>query len=262
MSMNSDLAGWGEPPVTPAEEALGTLLDKVLTRIESGKVVKPQALWGDNPDLLDSGQEFVRTVDLLYECAASVWENCVMQPNDNSGGSPRYSTIGLPSRTGEEPEVKEERRVPVAAGAGRLPDPLPGEFRVLQVLGEGAFGRVLLAEDLNLGWRVALKTLKLPATSTQGPHVLAALRMEAQHLAQLDHPNIVRVHAWREARGEYFLVLQFVAGGVAGGQAESGESDRLAGRGTVRGRRGRGPGRGPQTRRHPPRCQAGQHALG
>ncbi len=140
MSTNSDLAGWGEPPATPAEEALGTLLDKVLARIESGKEVKPEVLRGDRPDLVERGQELVRTVGLLYECAASVWENSVMQPNDPHS-SPRYCTLKPPSNTLEEPGVQEERRVPPAAGAGRLPDPLPGEFRVLRVLGEGAFGR-------------------------------------------------------------------------------------------------------------------------
>ena len=86
-----------------------------------------------------------------------------------------------------------------------LPDPFPGEFPIRRLLGKGAFGKVWLADELKLGRQVALKTLKLPAASTLGPHVLAALRKEAHHLAQLDHPNIVRVHAWREAAGEHFL---------------------------------------------------------
>ncbi len=100
-----------------------------------------------------------------------------------------------------------------ATASYRLPDPFPGEFRLRRQLGAGTFGRVWLADDLKLGRPVALKTLKLPATATAGPAVLAALRAEAQHLAQLKHPNIVQVHAWRESGGEYFLVLQFVAGG-------------------------------------------------
>src|SRR5262249_9181704 len=151
-----------------------------LTSMKTGNAVKPQAV---SPVLRDRGEELVRTLCLLLECVVSVWEN-----------SAHFNT----------PSPEE---------AGRLPDPFPGEYRILQVLGEGAFGRGLLAEDLSLGWRVALKTLKLPVISTVGPQVLAALRTEALHLAQLDHPNIVRVHAWREVQGEYFLVLQFVAGG-------------------------------------------------
>jgi hypothetical protein len=32
---------------------------------------------------------------------------------------------------------------------------------------------------------------------------VTALRKEAQHLAQLEHPNIVRVYAWKEAAGSW-----------------------------------------------------------
>jgi serine/threonine protein kinase len=214
MSMNSDLASWGELPATPAEQALGTLLDKVLAKIERGQAVKPESLRAARPELVERGQELVRTVGLLYECAASVWENSRLEPGNDPGGPPRYSTLGV-SSVGPQPLGRGEDKMQVTpiAPAPSMPDPFPGEYRILRVLGEGAFGKVLLAEDLNLGRRVALKTLKLPATSTLGPHVLAALRKEAQLLAQLDHPNIVRVHAWREAGGKYFLVLQFVAGG-------------------------------------------------
>ncbi len=42
---------------------------------------------------------------------------------------------------------------------------------------------------------------------------MAALRKEAQYLAKLHHPNIVQVHAWRQAAGEHYLVLEYVAGG-------------------------------------------------
>ena len=209
MSTNSDLASWGESPATPAEEALGMWLDNVLTKIERGKVVEPEFLHRDAPELLERGQHLVLTAALIYECAASVWENSIMQPKNGPGGFPESSTIGLSTITARTHGVT--RVYPAAIG--RLPDPFPGKLRILRVLGEGAFGKVLLADDLDLGRQVALKTLKIPATSTLGPHVLAALRNDAQHLAQLDHPNIVRVHAWLEAEGEYYLVLQYIAGG-------------------------------------------------
>ncbi|QDU21759.1 serine/threonine-protein kinase [Urbifossiella limnaea] len=213
MTTTVDLAAWGEPPATPAEEALATLLDRVLAEIESGNDAQPEALRrGGRLELKERDLGLLSTVSLVYECAANVWENSVMAADDLRTGT-RYSPIDKPSVTGEVPflRLEQEELSPVEAGGPQ--EPFPGEYRVVRVLGEGAFGRVLLAEDLNLGWQVALKTLKLPATSTLGPQVLTALRTEAQHLAQLDHPNIVRVHAWREARGEYFLVLQFVAGG-------------------------------------------------
>lgn len=214
MSTNLDLAGWGEGPATPAEEALGTLLDKVLTKIERGQAVKPEALRGDRPELVERGQGLMRTLNLLYECADSVWENSRLEPGDDVRGPSGNSTPSPPSiallRPGKPEGKIEGPQVGMAVG---LPDPFPGRFRILQVLGEGAFGKVLLAEDLDLGRRVALKTLRSPAISAGGPRVLDALRKEAQYLAKLDHPNIVRVHAWLESEGEYYLVLQFVDGG-------------------------------------------------
>jgi serine/threonine protein kinase len=92
-----------------------------------------------------------------------------------------------------------------------LPDPFPGEFRIRGVLGEGTFGKVWLADDLNLGRQVALKTLHVPADADAS--ALAALRKEATILASLNHRNIVRVHAWRQAGKEHYLVLEHVAGG-------------------------------------------------
>ena len=214
MNTNSDLASWGEPPSTPAERAMGSLLDKVLARLERGQAVKPESLRGDRPELVERGQALVRIVGLLSECAASVWENSHLEPGDDPGGSPWSFKSGESSVEARQPNQEENKmQVTPAAMTNRMPDPFPGEFLIRRMLGEGQFGKVWLAEEIKLGRQVALKTLKLPATSTMGPQVLAALRREAQYLALLENPNIVRVHAWREARGEYFLVLQFVAGG-------------------------------------------------
>jgi serine/threonine protein kinase len=99
--------------------------------------------------------------------------------------------------------------------ASRLPDPFPGELLVRQVLGQGAFGTVYLAEDLALRRTVALKAV-LPAGHNRRPtpELLACLREEAQLLAKVDHRHIVRAHAWREGRdGTSYLVLQYVPGG-------------------------------------------------
>jgi len=209
MSTNADLASWGEPPATPAEEALATLLDKVMAKLEQGKVVKPQSLKRSPAELKERGQQLVQAVSLLYECAASVWENSSVE--NQAADSGRYSTLNVREET--PPAPGEPKGSMKAAKTPQLPDPFPGEFRLRRLLGEGAFGKVWLADDLNLGWQVALKTLRLPSTSTQGPHALAALRKEAQHLAKLHHPNIVQVHAWRQAEGEHYLVLEYVAGG-------------------------------------------------
>jgi serine/threonine protein kinase len=91
-----------------------------------------------------------------------------------------------------------------------LPDPFPGEYRILALLGSGSFGKVWLAEDLNLQRLVALKTLII---SRENSSVLASLKAEARLMATMRHPNVVGVHAWLQSGGEHFLVLQYVPGG-------------------------------------------------
>ena len=96
------------------------------------------------------------------------------------------------------------------------PDPFPGEYAVVRKLGAGGFGTVWLADDLNLGQPVALKTLRVA-----DPVRLAALRHEARLLAGLDHPHLIRVFAWRTAGDEHYLVMRYVAGGSLADRLEA-----------------------------------------
>src|SRR5207253_1894561 len=97
-----------------------------------------------------------------------------------------------------------------------FPDPFPGEFRIRGLLGEGAFGTVWLAKEVRLGRQVALKTLRVRAELPGAATALAALEKDGRYLARVSHPNVVRVHAWRQAGDEHYLVLQYVAGGSLG----------------------------------------------
>jgi hypothetical protein len=94
----------------------------------------------------------------------------------------------------------------------RLPQPFPGEYQVRALLGEGSFGQVWLADHLRLGRQVALKALRLRGGVEQRSRALAALQNEARLLAQLEHPNVVRVHDLRQAGDQHYLVLQYVPG--------------------------------------------------
>jgi serine/threonine protein kinase len=93
-----------------------------------------------------------------------------------------------------------------------LPQPFPGEYLILDLLGEGAFGQVWLAKDVNLDILVALKTIRLQGGVEHRSRALAALQKDARMLARLKHPNIVKVHGWRQAGEEHYLVLQYVPG--------------------------------------------------
>jgi hypothetical protein len=82
--------------------------------------------------------------------------------------------------------------------AARIEGPEPevgreiGPFTVREVLGEGAFGVVYLAEQTTpVRRRVALKVLKPGMDSKE---VLARFEAERQALALMDHPGIARIH--------------------------------------------------------------------
>ena len=92
-------------------------------------------------------------------------------------------------------------------------------------------GEVYLAENLRLQKKVALKFLS-PELSRDGLS-LERLRREARAAAELDHPNIARIHDMQEGDGRHFLVMEYVEGETlserlaAGGKLEPGEAERI-----------------------------------
>lgn len=176
MTLDTDLAGWGELPATPDEKTLAALLDSLVTQLESGEPVETLALLSPStPALLERGTMLARDVRQLWAVAATI------------------------------------RDIPVLSEVADRSDPFPGEFRIERLVGTGAFGRVYLAQDVQLNRPVALKTLRFPGP--KNPGTVAQLQSEAKLLAALRHPNIVQIYAWRQAAGEHYLVLQYVAGG-------------------------------------------------
>jgi eukaryotic-like serine/threonine-protein kinase len=87
---------------------------------------------------------------------------------------------------------------------------LGGKYKVLDHLGAGGMGTVLLCEHRHMRRRVAVKIL--PPDKTQTPGSLQRFVREAQAIARLDHPNIVRAHDIDCDSGIYFLVMEYVDG--------------------------------------------------
>ena len=85
-----------------------------------------------------------------------------------------------------------------------------GSFNVLGLLGRGGMGDVYLAEDTQLGRKVALKFLS--STLAHSQWAKRQFAKEAQAVAMLDHPNICTVHRFEEADGYRFIVMQYVEG--------------------------------------------------
>lgn len=85
-----------------------------------------------------------------------------------------------------------------------------GTYRLLRVLGEGGFATVYLGEHVHLGTLAALKLLHL----SFAPEDSEAFRKEAQLIARLEHPHIVRVLDYDVQAGTPFLVMSFAPGGT------------------------------------------------
>jgi WD40 repeat protein/tRNA A-37 threonylcarbamoyl transferase component Bud32 len=86
-----------------------------------------------------------------------------------------------------------------------------GSYEVLGSLGRGASGSVLKARHAVHGV-VALKVLRHDARGDQRAKLERRFVREAEAVAKLDHPGIVRVVEASEAEGVHFIAFELVAG--------------------------------------------------
>jgi signal transduction histidine kinase len=86
-----------------------------------------------------------------------------------------------------------------------------GPYKLLQQIGEGGFGVVFMAEQLEpVRRKVAIKVIK-PGMDTR--QVIARFEAERQALAVMDHPNIARVlDAGATESGRPYFVMELVRG--------------------------------------------------
>ena len=85
-----------------------------------------------------------------------------------------------------------------------------GRYRITRKLGGGGMADVYLAEDQELGRRVAIKILHERYANDE--QFVERFRREATHAAGLSHPNIVSIFDRGEADGAYFIVMEYVEG--------------------------------------------------
>jgi serine/threonine protein kinase/formylglycine-generating enzyme required for sulfatase activity len=98
-----------------------------------------------------------------------------------------------------------------AAGPEQLPPRQLGRYRVLGLLGRGAFGVVYRGHDDDLGRDVAIKVPHRHRVAT--PSDVERYLAEARALAGLDHPGLVPVYdVGRTDDGLCYVVSKFVAG--------------------------------------------------
>ena len=85
-----------------------------------------------------------------------------------------------------------------------------GRYLIARKLGAGGMANVYLAEDQELGRRVAIKMLDDRHASDE--QFVERFRREAKNAAGLSHPNIVSIYDRGEAEGSYYIAMEYVEG--------------------------------------------------
>ncbi|MDB4965395.1 MAG: serine/threonine kinase family protein [Myxococcales bacterium] len=112
-----------------------------------------------------------------------------------------------------------------AAADGSGPTPVPtlkrgetvGRYVIVSTLGAGGMGVVYAAYDPELDRKVALKLLRPGPGDAVGSHGFRdRLRREAQAMARLRHPNVIKVYDVSTKPGELFVAMELVDGVTLG----------------------------------------------
>lgn len=96
-----------------------------------------------------------------------------------------------------------------------FPQVVAGRFRIIRYVAEGGMATVYEAEDLTLGDRVALKTIRSDIVSN--PRAVERFKREILLGKKVTHPNVCRIHDLGVGRAEdgtefLFLTMQFLSG--------------------------------------------------
>lgn len=97
----------------------------------------------------------------------------------------------------------------MAEGGGRVGQQL-GNYHLLRLLGRGGFAEVYLGQHIHLQSYAAVKLLRVQLPEEEGGQFLR----EAQLLARLSHPHIVRILDFAVQEDTPFLVMEYAPGGT------------------------------------------------
>lgn len=127
------------------------------------------------------------------------------EPPDSTPVDVNAETIAVPSR----PEILHDGQEDghVAPVPRKTSGDVLGEYRLMRELGRGAMGVVFEAVHLRDGHRVALKTLPEVDAST-----LHLFKREFRTAANINHPNLIGLHALEADGGQWFFTMDIIEG--------------------------------------------------
>lgn len=85
------------------------------------------------------------------------------------------------------------------------------EYDIIRPLGQGGFAAVFEAYDRNLDRHVAIKQMLL--NRVKDKKAVKRFVQEARVAANLEHPNVVIVHAMRAYEKQFFIIMELLPGG-------------------------------------------------
>src|SRR5213075_3345796 len=85
-----------------------------------------------------------------------------------------------------------------------------GRYKIVRKFGAGGMADVYLAEDQELGRRVAIKILNDRHANDE--QFVERFRREAKNAASLSHPNIVSIYDRGEGAGTYYIAMEYLDG--------------------------------------------------
>ena len=87
------------------------------------------------------------------------------------------------------------------------------DYRVLREIGRGRFGEAVSVEQITTGEQYALKRTRF---GSRGQPDAKKVQVEAQALARLQHPNVIRYHATFAEPGAVCILMELATGGDLG----------------------------------------------
>src|SRR5712692_505379 len=84
-----------------------------------------------------------------------------------------------------------------------------GNYRLVTLLGQGGYAEVYLGQHVRLDLQAAIKVLHTHLTEQEAAH----FQQEAETIAKLTHPSIVRIFDFDVQEGVPFLVMDYAPNG-------------------------------------------------